>query len=273
MMEVREFQEKLEQVMNLAMSHDKNLTNTEILDIFGLNQLSTAQLQSLYEYLKVQGIRIQGADLNTIDFSKAKVSSEETLSDNKELSDKEDEEQVPLEPDDARCMDEYREYMKTLPSEKQGERAQLLASYGVGDTSVLERLTQLYLPDILAYARRIYRNDIFIGDLIQEGNLGILTVLPEDIPEMDGDIWMKTQIYSHMNQWLEEQTEQKIHDNYMVEKVRKLEAAIREISDDDNQKFSIEELSAYLDMDEDEIRAVLNLTGEGSEDEQEGTAS
>ena len=55
--------------------------------------------------------------------------------------------------------------------------------------------------------------------------------------------------------------------------MRKLEAAIREISDDDNQKFSIEELSAYLDMDEDEIRAVLNLTGEGSEDEQEGTVS
>lgn len=266
MMEVREFQEKLEQVMNLAMSHDKNLTNEEILNIFGLSQLSTAQLQSLYEYLKVQGIRIQGADLNAIDFSKAKVSSKEELSDNEE-------EQVPLGDDDARCLDEYREYMKTLPSEKQGERNQLLASYGCGDTSVLERLTQLYLPDILAYARRIYRNDIFIGDLIQEGNLGILTVFPEDIPETDGDIWMKTQIYSHMNQWLEEQTEQKIHDNFMVEKVRKLEAAIREISDDDNQKFSIEELSAYLDMDEDEIRAVLNLTGEGSEDEQEGTVS
>lgn len=267
MMEVKEFQEKLEQVMNLAMSHDKNLTNEEILNIFGLNQLSAAQLQSLYEYLKVQGIRIQGADLNTIDFSKAKVSSKETLSDT------EDEEQVPLGDDDARCLDEYREYMKTLPLEKLGERVQLLASYGGGDTSVLERLTQLYLPDILAYARRIFRNDIFIGDLIQEGNLGILTVFPEDIPEMDGDIWMKTQIFSHMNQWLEEQTEQKIHDNYMVEKVRKLEAAIREISDDDNQKFSIEELSAYLDMDEDEIRSVLNLTGEGSEDEQEGTVS
>lgn len=268
MMEVREFQEKLEQVMNLAMSHDKNLTNEEILNIFGLNQLSTAQLQSLYEYLKVQGIRIQGADLNTVDFS-----SEEALSDTEESSEQEDEEQVPMADDDARCLEEYREYMKILPTEKPDEKAQLLASYGCGDTSVLERLTQLYLPDILAYARRIYRNDIFIGDLIQEGNLGILTVFPEDIPETDGDIWMKTQIYSHMNQWLEEQTEQKIHDNYMVEKVRKLEAAIREISDDDNQKFSIEELSAYLDMDEDEIRAVLNLTGEGSEDEQEGTES
>lgn len=271
MMDVREFQEKLEQVMNLAMSHDKNLTNEEILNIFGLNQLSTAQLQSLYEYLKVQGIRIQGADLNTIDFSESKsVPDEDNYSDKGE---EEKEEQIPLEPDDARCVDEYGEYLKTLPAEKQGERNQLLASYGCGDSSVLERLTQLYLPDILAYARRIYRNDIFIGDLIQEGNLGILTVFPEDIPETDGDIWMKTQIYSHVNQWLEEQTEQKIHDNYMVEKVRKLEAAIREISDDDNQKFSIEELSAYLDMDEDEIRAVLNLTGEGTEDEQEGTVS
>ena len=49
----------------------------------------------------------------------------------------------------------------------------------------------------------------------------------------------------------------------MVEKVRKLEAAIRELSDDEEQKFSVEELAAYLDMDEEEIRAVLRLTSEG----------
>ena len=72
-----------------------------------------------------------------------------------------------------------------------------------------------------------------------------------------------------MENWLEEQTEQKLRDDSMVEKVRKLEAAIRELSDDDDQKFTIEELSAYLDMDEEEIRAVLSLTGEGNEDGQE----
>ena len=56
-------------------------------------------------------------------------------------------------------------------------------------------------------------------------------------------------------------------DESMVEKVRKLEAAIRELSDDEEQKFSVEELAAYLDMDEEEIRAVLRLTSEGADEE------
>ena len=55
-----------------------------------------------------------------------------------------------------------------------------------------------------------------------------------------------------MNNWAEEQTEQKFQDDYLVEKVRKLEAAIREIAGEEEQKFSVEELSAYLDMDEEE---------------------
>ncbi|RHQ62845.1 hypothetical protein DWY34_02340 [Blautia sp. AF25-12LB] len=40
---------------------------------------------------------------------------------------------------------------------------------------------------------------------------------------------------------------------------------MRELSDDEEQKFSVEELAAYLDMDEEEIRAVLRLTSEGAD--------
>ena len=57
MMDMREFQEKLEQLMELAAKQEKNLNNEQILEIFGLNQLSPQQLQSLYEYLRIQGIR------------------------------------------------------------------------------------------------------------------------------------------------------------------------------------------------------------------------
>lgn len=50
--------------------------------------------------------------------------------------------------------------------------------------------------------------------------------------------------------------------------MRKLEAAIREIAGEEEQKFSVEELSAYLDMDEEEIRSVLSLTSEGAEEKE-----
>ena len=46
---------------------------------------------------------------------------------------------------------------------------------------------------------------------------------------------------------------------------RHLEAAVRELTEDEedeSSKFSVEELAIILDMDEEEIRDVLRLTGD-----------
>ena len=99
--------------------------------------------------------------------------------------------------------------------------------------------------------------------------MSLLTAPVEEMPKSQADPWMKDIICKGMENWMNEQAEQKLRDDSMVEKVRKLEAAIRELSDDDDQKFTIDELSAYLDMAEEEIRAVLSMTGEGNEDGQE----
>ena len=107
----------------------------------------------------------------------------------------------------------------------------------------------------------------YIGDLIQDGNMSLLLALAEEMPEEGKAGWMEQRLLAGMESWVKEQTEQKYRDESMVEKVRKLEAAIRELSDDEEQKFSVEELAAYLDMDEEEIRAVLRLTSEGADEE------
>ena len=97
--------------------------------------------------------------------------------------------------------------------------------------------------------------------------MSLLLALGEEIPEDNAVNWMEKRLLAGMEAWVKEQTEQKYQDECMVEQVRKLEAAIRELSDDEEQKFSVEELAAYLDMDEEEIRAVLSLTSEGHEEE------
>lgn len=264
MMEMKEFQQKLVELLVKAENQDKNLKNEEILEIFGMNQLSADQLQSLYEYLRIQGIRIEGMELKKMDIS-ADLEQEK---DEKEEEERETQ-LVPLESEDEECLRDYRAYLEMTVEEKEGERGQLLIAYAGGDADARERLAQLYLPYLLDTARKMYRKGIYIGDLIQEGNMSLLTASVEEMPERQADQWMKEQIRKGMEIWLEEQREQKLRDDSMVEKVKKLEAAIRELSDDEDQKFTIEELSAYLDMDEEEIRAVLSLTGEGKEDGQE----
>lgn len=255
MMDMREFQEKLEQLMELAAKQEKNLNNEQILEIFGLNQLSPQQLQSLYEYLRIQGIRIQGADLAPMDIGKALDPQEEQKK------------PVILEAEDEQCLKEYEEMLRQFPSEKEGEREALLLQAVTDVAGVQERLAQLYLKEILQYARKLWRQGIYIGDLIQEGNMSLLLALAEEMPEEGKADWMEERLLAGMEGWVKEQTEQKYRDESMVEKVRKLEAAIRELSDDEEQKFSVEELAAYLDMDEEEIRAVLRLTSEGADEE------
>ena len=258
MMDMREFQEKLEQLMELAAKQEKNLNNEQILEIFGLNQLSPQQLQSLYEYLRIQGIRIQGADLAPMDIGKALDPQEEQ---------EEEKKPVILEAEDEQCLKEYEEMLRQFPSEKEGEREALLLQAVTDVAGVQERLAQLYLKEILQYARKLWRQGIYIGDLIQEGTMSLLLALAEEMPEEGKADWMEERLLAGMENWVKEQTEQKYRDESMVEKVRKLEAAIRELSDDEEQKFSVEELAAYLDMDEEEIRAVLRLTSEGADEE------
>ena len=250
MMDMREFQEKLEQLMELAAKQEKNLNNEQILESFGLNQLSPQQLQSLYEYLRIQGIRIQGVDLAPMDIGKALDPQEEQ---------EEEKKPVILEAEDEQCLKEYEEMLRQFPSEKEGEREALLLQAVTDVAGVQERLAQ--------FARKLWRQGIYIGDLIQEGNMSLLLALAEEMPEEGKAGWMEERLLAGMENWVKEQTEQKYRDESMVEKVRKLEAAIRELSDDEEQKFSVEELAAYLDMDEEEIRAVLRLTSEGADEE------
>lgn len=262
MLEMKEFQKKLEQLMVKAAEQDKNLKNEEILEIFGLSQLSAQQLQSLYEYLRIQGIRIEGAELQKMEIGKKIEAAVGNMTEKAPDEAKES----PLSPEDQACLQEYEEYLKSLRKEEDGEKERLFHELSQGNSAVLERLAQLYLTEIIKTAKEYRRENLFLEDLIQEGNMTLLMAAREEVPAEQADSWMKEQIRTGICNWVEEQTEQKMQDEYLVEKVRKLEAAIKELSDDEDQKFSVEELSAYLDMEEEEIRAVLSLTSEGAED-------
>ena len=256
-MDIKEFQEKLVQLIGIANEHNKNLLHEDILKIFGENQLSVQQLQSLYEYLRLQGIRIEGIALQEQDFEVKKSMDKSEQ--------KEEKEAERMDPEAKAAYQEQVDDMNLFPKEQDGEREHLLQEYAGGNRKVQERLLQIYRKDILAFTKMLYKKGIYVEDMIQEGNMSFLTIVPEEIPEENADGWVKAQILSGMNDWMMEQTEQKLHDEYMVEKVRKLESAIKELADGEEQKFTIEELSAFLDMDVEEIQSIVSLTGNGEE--------
>lgn len=74
--------------------------------------------------------------------------------------------------------------------------------------------------------------------------------------------WLLEEARSTMRLFIEDQTQQKKEDNILVEKVRNLETRVKELTEDENVKYSVEELAAFLDMDPEEMEAVIKLTGD-----------
>ena len=95
--------------------------------------------------------------------------------------------------------------------------------------------------------------------------VAIFTCMPEEEPKEKDEKWLLGRIRCGIRHAIEEQTQRKFEDDYLVAKVEKLEAAVRELTEDEedeSSKFSVEELAIILDMDEEEIRDVLRLTGD-----------
>lgn len=281
-MEIVEFQEKLRHLVTFAQ--EKNITQEEILEIFGEGQLSREQLQSLYQYLKIQGISIAGVDISKTDLEReiARVSAkgEEKTGDAENGRQGEKANMaagakpaagnanrfagLDLDEEDENFLREMRKLVQGFRPENQGEREFLLQQMQNGYREAQERLAQILLPDILEIAGEVWKKGVFLSDLVQEGNLCLLTMEYDKMPMEEKSMWVRKQIRNSMLCWMEGQMVQKEQDRFLVERVQHLEQAIKNLTDDENTQFSVEELSAFLDMEKEEIEAVLRLTGEGN---------
>ena len=159
------------------------------------------------------------------------------------------------------------EYLEGLDEQEQSERSpeELFKLLSQGDVMAQAELSQRYLRAAAEMAVEMNCEEIFLEDLVQEANISLLMALGEKEPAQKDETWLLGRIRAGIRHAIEEQTQRKFEDDYLVAKVEKLEAAVRELTEDEDEessKFSVEELAIILDMDEEEIRDVLRLTGD-----------
>lgn len=179
-----------------------------------------------------------------------------------EISEADSKSEKALTPEEAEYLEEYENTLKNIPPEKPGEREVLFQKALKKDEAAKKRLAELYMAEVVNTARELRHEEIFIGDMIAEGNIGLLTAMETLHEAEDFHAFLCGEIRNAILFMVEQQTDQKQSDNILVEKVRDLETKIKELLDDDDAKYSVEELAAFLDMEVDEIQAVLRLTGD-----------
>lgn len=244
-MDVREFQEKLKEIQETARSQGGNLKAEQIRETFGNAGLDSSQQAGVLRYLTSQGISIEGADAG------------------KDKEQQEERQTVPLTAEEKAY---FREYMDGLPREE-GEEARetLFAGLAGGSKEASQRLAALYMKEAARLAAEMNTEEIFIADMIQEANLALMQALENAGSAQRDEEWLLTEIRKGLEEVCREQKQQKFRDDSLVARVEKLESAVRELSDDEDDArnaFSINELAIILDMDVEEIRDTLRLTGD-----------
>lgn len=255
-MDIKLFQQKLNEICTIAEENGKQLSQQQIREHFDESDLSTSQLVKILQYLKLKGITIEGAEEAASAAAAANTSSESGS-----------EEELPgtrtaLTAEEQAYLNDYMESFSPEGLDSD-DLASLFQAFAKGDTAAEGALTQFYMAQAAQMAAELNCEEIYLADLIQEANLALLAALKETEPQQKNDAWMRGRIRSGILHAIEEQTQQKFRDDYLVSKVENLESAVKELTDDDDTtKFTIDELAVILDMNVDEIRDVLRLTGD-----------
>ena len=122
-----------------------------------------------------------------------------------------------------------------------------------------------YLPKVVEEAVKLHMPGIFIGDVIQEGNVSLMLYLGENKKATEAEVL--EQVRAGIRVMLESHTEEKRRDKKMVERVNDLDETIKSMKEEYGRKVSIDEVAERMGITEDTVEDILKLAGEEVKDE------
>ena len=232
------FREMLSEIKKAADAAGDVISKEEIREILGNLPLEEEHFELIYSYLAQQNIRV--------------VDSREEA---KEAPEQEGERSLSL----------YIEELMSLKGDVSEDEQRLMRQAMQGDEAARLRLIESYLPMICEMAGGYEGTEVSAEDLIQEGNLGLLTAM-ESISKCESPAACRAHIINSINVAMEaaigSSRELRRMDEGIVSRVNHLNEAVRNLERDLEHKVSAEELSAYLEMPLEEIRDILRMSGD-----------
>ena len=238
------FLENLNGLLKLAKDNGGQITIEEVKAYFSEDALTEEQMDLVFEYLLTQKISVKGYVKMNSDMEVEFTEEEQTY------------------------LKEYQQILSEIKPEAPGEIHNMIERAVQRDVSAKARLVELYMPQVLEIAKELYRPEVFLGDLVQEGNLGLVLGVDMLTDEETAHRVMIGQIRQSMQLLLEEQSELASRDKKMIEKVENLDKSIQALTEELGRKVTIDELAVYMGLEVEEIEDILKLAGEDTETEE-----
>ncbi|MCC8106925.1 MAG: hypothetical protein LIO99_13160 [Clostridiales bacterium] len=278
------FRERLTELKTAAEQAGGILTQAKIREMLKDMPLTEEHFQLIYEYLAEQKIRVveskaqaeNAAEENTTEESKSTTSTteestvEENAAGENASGENVSEEAVPDDDDSRRSLSMYLEELETLSDANDEEEIRLIECVRNGDAAAKERLIGIYLPLICTMAEDYGEETLSSEDLIQEGNLGLLTAIGS-LEQFENAAACRVHILNTvrgaMEKAMSDSRDGQKMDDGLLSRVNHLNEAVHNLERDLGHKVSAEEVSAYLEMPVEEIEDLLRVTGDQIETE------
>lgn len=280
MQDKENFLAMLAAIVDLAKAQDNIITMDEIKELLDDSSFTAEQMGHVYEYLAANQIRIQGyirnikandedVNITSIDNATESDNEQEYLDEEskkalQELKEREER----FEKEEASYIKMYLEDLEAISPMVDGEMDMLINSLRKGNRSAKERLLELHLREVVDIAKSYKGKGIFVGDLIQEGNIGLMTALEEictganrvpteSIP--DTLEYIVNRIRESMEFVIHEQQDDKILENRIVEKINFISSCVKDLAEEFGREATLDELVEFTKLEKSEIADIMEL--------------
>ncbi len=234
------FAKTLEKVKEIAKDQGNCISEEQVQKEFEVLGLNNDQLQMVYDYLVKHKIGI-GQPVNIDDY---------------------------LSEEEKDYLQTYLDEIAGLPQVSEGEKEAITLSAMAGDPDAQNRLTEIYLPNVIEIAKLYTGQGVLLEDLIGEGNVAVaigVTMLGclENASEAQG--MLGKMIMDAMENFIEETASNEKADQKIVDKVNKVMDVAKELSDELKRKVTVEELMQETGMSRNKIMEAIRFSGNNIE--------
>ena len=266
------FIEAIENLKDFAKLNGGVVTKQDIMDNFGGVELAEGQLQLVYGYLQNNHIKISDVELTENVFEKINSKSIDALEEIDEIDLSKDNIQREIdEENDKKIVALYMEDLKLI--QINSEKEELLLKRALeGDKKAEDQLIEVYLLKIIEWIEPFRNKGVPSADLIQEGNLILLTQIKEK-DNLTVDEWntqferiLKDKIETTCNSFIEEQKDSYIVSKKVLNKVNAVNDCVIKLSKELDRKVTIEEVAEYMGISDDTVKEAIDFSSNKIED-------
>jgi RNA polymerase primary sigma factor len=230
------FLKRLKETAGKAAENGNKITEEELKEAFADLELDEKQMTQVRDFLKSKGVGI-GEPLPL-----EEVISEEEMN----------------------HLKEYEEMIDSIeiPSDNVMDAIKLSAMAGERDAQ--QRLTEYSLRKVVDIARLYAGQEVFMEDLIGAGNEALLIAVTQLAPlekpdEVDG--YLGRRIMDAMEDLIAMNLDEKAAEKAVEERVNLVADRARELAQELGRKVSVQEVAAEYEMDPEDVREAVRLSG------------